>query len=271
MTMNGCAIYNGTVVHRRLKPKSHLLKYQVFSLLIDLDALDTIDQASIPLAVNRFGFLSFYESDHGDKRKSGLKFWVMEQLSKTGIDTTDVRVRVLCYPRFIGCVFNPLTVFFCEDRNGDTIAMMYQVKNTMGESHTYVMPIEANASLPLKHGCDKAMYVSPFTPMESSYAFNIVPPGDNICVSIQQSDDEGPILNASFIGKFAAFDRTNLRRAILRHPLMTLKVIAGIHLEALKLWRKGIPFFYHTPQPGADISIIKQQPKKRSRVLHDLD
>ncbi len=262
MTMDRCAIYNGTVVHRRLKPKSHLLKYQVFSLLIDLDALDAIDNAAVPLAVNRFGFLSFYESDHGDKRKSGLKSWVMEQLSKTDIDIADVRVRVLCYPRFFGYVFNPLTVFFCEDENGETIAILYQVKNTMGESHTYIMPIEANASLPLKHGCDKAMYVSPFTPMESTYAFNIVPPGDDICVSIQQSDEEGPLLNASFIGKFAAFNRTNLRRAILRHPLMTIKVIAGIHLEALNLWRKGVPFFRHTPQPGADTSIIKTTTKE---------
>lgn len=265
MIMDGCAIYNGTVVHRRLKPKSHLLKYQVFSLLIDLDALETIDQASMPLAVNRFGFLSFYESDHGDRRKSGLKSWVIEQLSKAEIDTTDVRIRVLCYPRFIGYVFNPLTVFFCEDTNDQIIAMLYQVKNTMGESHTYIIPIEPKAALPLKHGCDKAMYVSPFTPMESSYAFSIVPPGDDICVSIQQSDDEGPILNASFIGKFAAFNRTNLRRAILRHPLMTIKVIAGIHLEALKLWRKGVPFFRHVPQPGADTSIIKTTPKETTQ------
>jgi len=262
MTIDGCAIYNGTVVHRRLKPKSHLLKYQVFSLLLDLDALESIDLAAIPLAVNRFGFLSFYESDHGDGRATGLKSWVMEQLSKTELNTADVRIRVLCYPRFIGYVFNPLTVFFCENKNGETIAILYQVKNTMGESHTYVMPIEANASLPLKHECEKAMYVSPFTPMESSYSFNIVPPGDDICVSIQQSDDEGPLLNASFIGKFAAFDRTNLRHAILRHPLMTIKVIAGIHLEALKLWRKGVPVFRHTPQPGADTSIIKTTTKE---------
>lgn len=265
MTMDGCAIYNGTVVHRRLKPKSHLLKYQVFSLLIDLDVLDAINDSGTPLTVNRFGFLSFYESDHGDGRKSGLKLWAIEQLSKAEIDPTNIRIRVLCYPRFLGYVFNPLTVFFCENKNGETIAILYQVKNTMGESHTYIMPIETDAAVPLKHGCDKAMYVSPFTPMESSYAFNIVPPGEEICVSIQQSDDEGPLLNASFIGKYAAFNRKNLRRAILRHPLMTLKVIAGIHLEALKLWRKGVPFFRHTPQPGADTSIITTTTKETTQ------
>lgn len=265
MTIENCAIYNGTVVHRRLKPKGHLLKYQVFSLLLDLDALKSIDGDKVPLAINRFGFLSFYESDHGDGRKSGLKNWSLEQLSKAGMATNDIRVRVLCYPRFFGYVFNPLTVFFCEDRNGETQAILYQVKNTMGESHTYIIPIEPGAVSPLKHGCDKAMYVSPFTPMESSYAFNIVPPGDDICVSIQQSDANGPLLNASFIGKRAVFNRANLRRAILRHPLMTIKVIAGIHLEALKLWRKGVPFFRHTPQPGADTSIVNSTTKETTQ------
>ena len=254
--MKTCGIYNGTVVHRRLKPKGHLLKYQVFSLLIDLDALDEIDTAKVPLSINRFGFLSFFESDHGDGRKTGLKTWALEQLAKANIDTTSARIRVLCYPRFIGYVFNPLTVFFCENEDGETIAILYQVKNTMGENHTYIIPIESGAPSPLKHGCDKAMYVSPFTPMESSYAFSIVPPGDDICVSIQQLDIEGPILNASFTGKFAAFTSRNLRRAIFRHPLMTMKVIAGIHFEALKLWRKGVPFFRHTPQPGANTSIV---------------
>ena len=256
MIMDSCAIYNGIVVHRRLKPKAHLLKYKVFSLLLDLDSLGAIDADPVPLAVNRFGFLSFYESDHGDQRKAGLKSWVLEQLSKTDIDTADIRVRVLCYPRFLGYVFNPLTVFFCEDARGETVAILYQVKNTMGESHTYIIPIESGAARPFKHGCDKAMYVSPFTPMDSSYAFNIVPPGNDICVSIQQSDSDGPLLNASFTGKYATLNAPNLRRAILRHPLMTIKVIAGIHLEALKLWRKGVPFFRHTPQPGADTSVI---------------
>lgn len=262
MIMDNCAIYNGTVVHRRLKPKNHLLKYNVFSLLLDLDALDLIDKNKAPLAINRFGFLSFYESDHGDGRGKGLKTWVIEQLFRAGIDNADIRVRVLCYPRFIGYVFNPLTVFFCETQDHKTIAILYQVKNTMGESHTYIIPIEPDAKAPLKHECDKAMYVSPFTPMESSYAFSIVPPGDGICVSIQQLDEDGPILNASFTGKRAVFNRSNLRHAILRHPLMTMKVIASIHLEALKLWRKGVPFFRHTPQPGADTSIINTTTKE---------
>ena len=149
MTIDNCAIYTGAVVHRRLKPKPHLLKYNVFSLLLDLDALEAIDKNKAPLSINRFGFLSFYESDHGDSRGTGLKTWVFEQLLRAGINDPDIRIRVLCYPRFMGYVFNPLTVFFCEDHEGQTVAILYQVKNTMGETHTYIIPIEADSKLPI--------------------------------------------------------------------------------------------------------------------------
>lgn len=262
MNINRCGIYTGAVVHRRLKPKDHLLKYRVFSVLLDLDALDEIDADKMPLNINRLGFLSFYERDHGDGRERGLKEWALKQLVKGKVDIQSVRVRVLCYPRFLGYVFNPLTVFFCENQSGELIAILYQVKNTMGEDHTYVVPVQQQNERVYRHRCDKAMYVSPFTPMESDYAFNITPPGDDVCVSIQQSDREGPILNASFSGKHEPLNTANLRRAIIRHPLMTLKVICGIHVEAFKLWRKGIPFFRHTPQPGPNISTAISNSKK---------
>lgn len=265
MTALESAIYTGAVVHRRLKPKGHLLKYSVFSLLIDLDELEDIAGGRGMLKINRFGYLSFHERDHGDGRATGLKSWVGEQLRAIDIDARDVRVKLLCYPRFLGYVFNPLTVFFCENSAGETIAILYQVKNTMGETHTYVMPIGTRDPVPYRHGCDKAMYVSPFTPMESSYAFSIIPPGDSVCVSIQQSDDIGPILNASFTGEHEPLSASTLRRAVLRHPLMTIKVIAGIHFEAFKLWRKGIPFFRHTPQVHGTVSIVTKQTEETTQ------
>lgn len=265
MTALNSAIYSGAVVHRRLKPKGHLLKYSVFSLLIDLDELEKISGDPGMLKINKFGYLSFHERDHGDGRQTGLKSWVGDQLRMIGINPEPVTIKVLCYPRFLGYVFNPLTVFFCEDPAGETVAILYQVKNTMGETHTYVMPIEANSRIPFRHGCDKAMYVSPFTPMSSSYAFSIIPPGDSICVSIQQSDDGGPILNASFTGQHEPLTAQTLRRAVLRHPLMTIKVIAGIHLEAFKLWRKGVPFFRHTPQQHGTVSIIANQSEETTQ------
>jgi DUF1365 family protein len=250
-------IYTGAVVHRRLRPKSHLLRYNVFTLLLDLDGLDAISQDADLLAVNRFGLVSFQERDHGDGSRAGLRHWVDERLREAGVaDPTSLSVRVLCYPRILGFVFNPLTVYFCETKDNRTVAILYEVNNTMGERHTYVIPVTGDPSPPLRQSCDKAMYVSPFTPMKGKYSFRVVPPMESVAVGIQQSDLDGPLLNASFTGSWEPLSNQSLRKALIRHPLMTLKVIAGIHVEAFKLWRKGIPFFKHEPQKRGGVSIV---------------
>lgn len=263
MTAEAGALYIGTVVHRRLRPKAHLLRYSVFSLLLDLDRLAEADAASPLLAVNRPGILSFHEKDHGGGEARGLRRWVDERLRRAGFEPSGMRVRVLCYPRMFGYVFNPLTVYFCDDADGRPAVILYQVNNTMGERHTYVIPAPADAQGPLRHTCDKAMYVSPFTPMKGRYHFSIVPPGDDVCVAIRQDDVEGPLLNASFAGRRQTLSTGTLANALIRHPLMTLKVIAGIHLEAFKLWRKGVPVFRHTPQPNGDLSIVAEPERER--------
>lgn len=262
------AIYAGTVVHRRLRPKAHLLRYRVFTVLLDLDRLEETARLLKVLTINRLGLLSFNERDHGDGRKRGLRDWVDARLRDAGIDPAAIRVRVLCYPRILGYVFNPLTVYFCENADGRTAAVLYQVNNTMGERHTYVIPTPGAAGTPHRHACEKAMYVSPFTPMRSRYDFTIVPPGDDVCVVIKQSDDDGPLLNASFAGQAEPLTDRGLLGAVMRHPLMTVKVIAGIHLEAFRLWRKGVPVFRHEPQPRGDVSIVVPVgPKTRNEAL----
>jgi len=256
MTMPALSIYEGQVVHSRLRPKTHKLNYRVFSLLIDLDRLQEANSVSRLFRVNGWSVLSFLEKDHGDGRKSGLKNWVLSQLAKAGLPTEGIRVQVLCYPRFFGYVFNPLTVYFCTDSDGRTRAMLYQVNNTMGERHTYVIVTQEDDKPTLRHTCDKAMYVSPFTPMQSRYAFSIKPPGEDVCVAIRQSDGDGPLLDASFTGTVVNATPATLVSTLLRHPLMTLKVIGGIHYEALRLWRKGVPVFRHEPQQKGTVSIV---------------
>lgn len=254
MSTDPSAIYAGKVLHRRLKPKAHLLSYRVFSLLLDLDRLDDIERQQSVLKINRFGMLSFLEADHGDG-SGNLRRWIDDRLTEAGFNPLFLRVRVLCYPRILGYVFNPLTVYFCEDSAGRTRVILYQVNNTFGERHTYVVPV-SDTDAPIRQTCDKAMYVSPFTPMDCRYDFAVVPPGKDIGVTIRQSDDEGPILNASFTGTYKPLTTGNLVAAIVRHPLMTLKVIAGIHYEAFHLWRKGVPYFSHTPQQRGEVSIV---------------
>lgn len=249
-------IYSGLVVHRRVRPKAHLLRYRVFTLLLDLDRLDEIGKGLKSLAINRPGLLSFRESDHGDGRARGLRQWVDARLAEAGVAAHGLRVRVLCYPRILGYVFNPLTVYFCSRADETLAAVLYQVNNTMGERHTYVIPVSAGDTPPFRQRCDKAMYVSPFTPMQSSYAFTTVPPDGDVCIVIKQGDADGLLLTASFAGQAAPLSDATLIRAVLRHPLMTLKIIAGIHLEAFRLWRKGVPVFRHQPQPGGEVSIV---------------
>ncbi len=256
MTSPALSIYEGQVVHRRLRPKAHKLNYRVFSLLIDLDRLVEANRVSRLFSINSWGVLSFLERDHGDGRETGLKAWVLTQIAEAGVSTDGIRVQVLCYPRFFGYVFNPLTVYFCTDLDGRTRAMLYQVNNTMGERHTYVIVTRGDDNPTLRHACDKAMYVSPFTPMESRYAFSIKPPAGDVCVAIRQSDGDGPLLDASFTGRFVAASPRTILSTLLRHPLMTLKIIGGIHYEALRLWQKGVPVFHHEPQQKGTVSIV---------------
>ena len=252
------ALYSGSVVHRRVQPKSHLLNYRVFNLLLDLDRLEDIG----PLHINRPGLLTFYERDHGDG-KGDLELWVRTRLRDAGIAPDDLSLHVLCYPRILGYAFNPITVYFATHADGETAAILYQVNNTMGERHTYVIPVSVGDTPPFRQSCDKAMYVSPFTPMQSRYSFSIVPPGDDVCISIRQDGDEGHILNASFTGNRQALTPANLWASLATHPLMTLKVIAGIHYEAFHLWRKGVPIFRFEPQSRGEISIILPPTSKK--------
>ena len=108
-------IYVGKVIHRRFKPKSHYFKYRVFSLLIDLDDLNEIDNKIKLFSYNKFNIISFFDKDHGDRDGTSLKNWVKKKLENIGIDNKDVKIKLFCYPRILGYVFNPLSVFFIYD------------------------------------------------------------------------------------------------------------------------------------------------------------
>lgn len=240
------ALYAGHVVHARLRPRQHKLRYRVFCLLLDLDELPLLARLTRLFGVNAGGVLSFWEKDHGDGRATGLRDWVEAQLVSARIEMGRPTIRMLCYPRMFGYVFNPLTVYFCSDAEGRTRAILYEVCNTFGERHTYIIPAEGTGKA-IEHACAKALYVSPFMPMDCAYNFHIEPPGERVLVSINETDAEGMLLRAAFAGKREALTGKALLRALLAYPLMTVKVMGAIHWEALKLWRKGVPFYRHEP------------------------
>ena len=238
-------IYTGNVVHKRFKPKIHYFKYKVFSLLIDLSEIKLLDQNLKIFSYNKFNIVSFYDKDHGARNGSSIKDWVISNLKKNNIDTENIQIKLLCYPRIFGYVFNPLSVFYIYDRSSNLISILYEVKNTFGEQHTYVFKTEINHNL-IQHTCKKKFHVSPFIEMDCTYFFRLLKPGNKISVIINQNDNNGKILYASQDGVRSEINNINFIKSYLKHPLMTFKIIFAIHYEAFKLWSKGIKFIKKT-------------------------
>ena len=248
------SIYTGNVIHKRFKPKIHSFNYKVFSLLIDLSELELLDKKLKLFSYNKFNIISFYNKDHGPRDSSSLKNWVEDNLKKNNIDTNGIQIKLLCYPRIFGYVFNPLSVFYIYDKNLNLISILYEVKNTFGEQHTYIFKSDKNQNL-IQHVCKKKFHVSPFIEMDCTYFFRVLKPTNKISVIIDQHDNEGKILYASQDGTRIDLNNKNLILSYLKHPLMTFKIILAIHFEAFKLWAKGIKFIKKKIKIKNNISI----------------
>ena len=229
-------IYNGHVIHTRFKPVKHFLKYKTFSLFIDLDELELLDKKFKIFSFNKFNIFSFHNKDHGERNGKSLKEWVLYNLKKFRIEKNINRIKLLCYPRIFGYVFNPLSIFYCYENN-ILKAVFYEVKNTFNEQHTYIFKIKDDKNI--QQSCKKKFYVSPFMDKKTFYNFELKPPGDKLSVLIKQTDKNGLILTALQTGERKNFSSKQLIINFFKYPLMTLKIISAIHFEALLLWKKG--------------------------------
>ena len=236
--MNSC-IYNGFVSHTRYKPVKHSLRYNTFSLFIDLDEIENLSKNNFIFSFNKFNIFSFFNKDHGDRDGLCLKNWVLNKLKKFDINKDINNIKLLCYPRVFGYVFNPLSIFYCYE-NKNLRAVMYEVKNTFNEQHTYIFKVKSNNEISQK--CKKKFYVSPFMDMETQYEFKLLNPDENLSVLIKQSDKDGIVLTAVQKGSKKEFNMKQLLVNFVLYPLMTLKIIGAIHYEALRLWKKGAKY-----------------------------
>jgi len=234
------SLYNGTVIHKRFKPKKHFFKYRVFSLLLDLSELNYLDKNINFFSYNSFNLISFFDKDHGERDGSSLFEWVKKNLVENNISSNNIKIKLLCYPRIFGYAFNPLSVFFVYDHQENLISILYEVKNTFGEQHTYIFKVDNNNLL--QHNCSKKFHVSPFIEMDCNYFFRILKPAEKISVIIDQYQLDEKILFASQDGRRVDFNTKELLKSYIKHPLMTFKIISAIHFEAFKLWAKGIRF-----------------------------
>lgn len=246
------AIYAGEVMHHRLKPFGHRFAYTVFSLLVDVDRLDELDRRSVLFSVDRPNVASFHQSDHVGRDGETLRGFADRLLADAGLDRPAARILLLAYPRMFGYVFNPISVYFCYDRDGGLIALIYAVRNTFGERHSYVAPIRPGelSAAGVRQTRAKMFHVSPFIGMGARYHFRVLPPGKVVRLRIHETENGEPLLEAVFSGSVRDLGTGQLAACLLKIPLMTWKIMAGIHWEALKLWWKGARFHRSPPPPG---------------------
>lgn len=243
-------LYPSTVMHRRLIAPLYRFTYRIFYLLLDIDRIGELDRSLRFFSHNRFNLVSFHDRDFGDGARS-LRAWVEGQLAAEGIRLDGGRIRLLCLPRILGFAFNPIALWFCEHRDGSLRAILAEVRNTFGEKHGYLL---ASAGRPITyegpHEKEKCFHVSPFLDLVGRYRFSFTAPADSLRVLIHETREGAPLMDATLHGRREPLSDARLLARVLAMPWMTLKVVAGIHWEALKLWLRGARF-HKKPEPPA--------------------
>lgn len=235
------ALYSGWVVHSRLRPVPHKLRYRVFSLLIDVDQIGEVARKVAAFSYNKTGLISIFDRDFGDRREVALAERARAVLAENGLGDCGARIELLAYPRIAGAVFNPLSVYYCYRACGMLGAVIHEVTNTFGERVNYVIPVDAVHNGVVVQAGQKSMSVSPFTHGRGAYGFRLTVPEDTVAVGVSLRDGEGPIIKTHFAGERAVLTSAEVMRQFWRTPFLTQRVVGAIHWEALKLWWKGAP------------------------------
>jgi uncharacterized protein len=241
-------LYPTRVMHRRLVAPLYRFVYRLFHLLLDIDRIDELARTLRLFSRNRLNLVSFHDRDHGDGQGS-LRAWAERLLAAEGVRLAGGRIRLLCLPRVLGFAFNPISIWYCEHRDGTLRAIIAEVRNTFGEKHSYLL---ASGGRPLAyegpHAKDKCFHVSPFMDLVGRYEFRFNEPDSTVRVLIHETREGAPLLDATLAGERAALTDGALLREVAKMPWMTLKVVAAIHWEALKLWLRGAKF-HRKPAP----------------------
>jgi len=250
------SLYVGAVMHRRVRPRPHRLRYRVFWMLLDLDEIGELPRRLWMFSRNRFNAASFYDTDHGDGSRQPLRQQIERHLRQAGIDTEGGAIKLLCMPRIFGYGFNPLSIYFCHRRDDSLAAIVYEVHNTFGERHSYLIPVETARGEAIDQHCDKSFYVSPFIAMDMTYAFRIAVPDERVNLAIRAADKDGLLLAAALTGDRVALTNKALLRSLLAYPLLTLKVIGAIHWQALRMWLKGFRLHARPNPPPVPVTVV---------------
>ena len=247
----------------------HKLRYSVYSLLVDLDDLDDLVRDIPIFSYNRWNLVSFHDADHGPRDGSDLRSWVEQTAANAGAETGG-SIQLMVYPRILGYTFNPLTVWFLHGTDGNLSAVLYEIRNTFGHSHSHLVVVDrgdVEQSTTLRHGFDKTLHVSPFFDQIGRYEVALYPPAERFSIVITYFDETGDrLLAASQSGSRAELTTGSLLKQFVVKPLLTLKVVAGIHLHAIRLLSKGAKYRSVAPKPDVDVEVVVTRGTQRARV-----
>ena len=244
-------VYLGEVMHQRGDRYAYRFAYRVFSLLLDVNELPWLPRRLRFFSHNRFNLFSLYDRDHGARDGTSLREWAEQELSCHGIELQGGRIRLLCFPRVLGYVFNPLSVWYCEHRDGSLRAVICEVRNTFGEIHHYVLTAPDRGPMDWKreYRADKVFHVSPFLSQDMEYRFRFLEPDTKIGVFIDEYRGDDHIFKACISARSVPLTDDRLIGLFCGLPLLPFKVMAAIHWQALKLWLRGAKF-HRMPEHG---------------------
>jgi hypothetical protein len=251
------AIFEGQVKHRRMAPVQHAFRYPLYMLLLDLSELDDVFRGRWLWSVRRSALARFRRQDHFGDPNEPLDASVRHCVQEATGQRPEGPIRLLTHPSYFGYCFNPVSFFFCYDKQGETVqTIVAEVNNTpWGERHLYVLDGSATAIVNIGRSDSwqqeftptKAMHVSPFMPMNVDNRWRFTQSGRNLLVYMEIRRDGEQIFDASLSLTRQEITGRSLARVLLLYPLMTIKVIFAIHWQALRLWLKGAPVYQHTP------------------------
>ncbi len=248
------ALYVGRVMHQRLRPRRHKFDYRGFWFVFDIDEIDALSRGARLFSRNWFNLFSFYDRDYGDRSGATPRVHVERQMELAGMESDGGAIRLLTLPRILGFVFNPLSIYFIDSADGSLRAILWEVSNTFGERHSYLIPVDEPSAGPIRQTCAKTLHVSPFLDMDMNYRFRVALPAERMTVTITGSDADGAMIVAAMNGARRAFSDRALLSAFASVPFMTLKVVLAIHWEALRIWLKGIRFRPSPPPPATRVT-----------------
>lgn len=254
-------MFDGAVMHLRLKPKRHQFRYRATAVWLDADAPERSESAFF--GVDRRAAVSFHRSDHGPRDGGDLRPWVEARLAEIGARPPD-RIMILCFPRVLGYVFNPLSVYYCYAGDGTLEALVYEVKNTFGDQHGYAAPVVDGAAGDFRaQAHPKEFFVSPFIDLDKTYHFQAPPPDARLALRIEERDADGAYLIATWNARAQPLTSRSALSLAARRPAAALGITVSIHWQALRLYLKGVPFLGH---PGPGRVVVKKSSPLRARV-----